>query len=76
VTKLPTASGQEIIKFLSKHYNIKAVRSKGSHAILKSDDGRKTVVVPLHSTIDKGTLRSILISADIDIDEFIQEWDN
>jgi predicted RNA binding protein YcfA (HicA-like mRNA interferase family) len=76
VAKIPKLSGNEIIKFLSKK-GFFVARTKGSHVILKSSDGTKTVPVPLHHTLDTGTLRSILKLAGYNtIDEFIQEWYN
>ena len=50
------------------------MRISASHAILKSADGKKTVSVPLHSELDRGTLTSILEVAGVTTDEFIQEF--
>ena len=76
MAKLPIISGNKIIRYLSNEKKFKVSRSKGSHVILKSEDNTRTVVVPLHETLDRGTLRSILLHAGIDIDEFIQEWND
>ena len=53
-----------------------SIRIKGSHFILKSIDKTKTIPIPRHTELDRGTLRNILLLANIDIDEFIDEWNN
>lgn len=41
---------------------------KGSHVVLKdAATGTKTIVVPDHPELDRGTLRSILAQAGIDL---------
>ena len=55
---LPVISGITLIKFLSKR-GFKTQRQRGSHVIMKHSDGRRTTV-PLHSELDRGTLRAIL----------------
>lgn len=47
-------------------------RQKGSHIILCRDEPFAEVVVPNHKTLDKGTLRTIMRQADLDVDEFIE----
>ncbi|MDR2595413.1 MAG: type II toxin-antitoxin system HicA family toxin [Fibromonadaceae bacterium] len=42
---------------------------KGSHA--KYSNGIRIVIIPIHSTIAKGTLKSILIQAGIELNEFL-----
>jgi predicted RNA binding protein YcfA (HicA-like mRNA interferase family) len=34
--------------------------------------GRSPVTVPLHAEIDRGTLRSIIRTAEVSVDEFIE----
>lgn len=48
-------------------------RQKGSHVVLKSQDGRR-VTVPLHEELDRGTLLEILAEAGISKEEFLREW--
>lgn len=45
------------------------VSHKGSHVKLRNDAGR-TVIVPLHRELARGTLSSILRQADLSGDEF------
>jgi len=45
---------------------------KGSHVILKSMDDTRTIVVPDHHEIDRGTLKAILKQAGIDIKALLE----
>lgn len=76
MAKLPVVSGDDIIKYLSnsKDFSVKSI--KGSHVKLKSKDNAKTVIVPRHETLDRGTLANILFRAGINTDEFIDEWND
>jgi len=72
--KLPILSGKEVIKALSK-LGFKHIRTKGSHAILnKQDDekGKITIPVPLHPELAKGTLRSIIKQANINLEGLLE----
>lgn len=70
MTKIPNISGQMCIKALQKigYYQ---KRQEGSHIILRKDNPFSQVVVPNHKNIAKGTLRTIIKSANLTIDEFI-----
>jgi len=58
----------EIISALSKKgFYYKS--QKGSHA--KYTNGNNTVIIPMHDTIARGTLKSILIQANVKIEEFL-----
>jgi len=72
VSKLPTISGNDLIKYLSKKGFVFS-RQRGSHVVLKKSNDIR-VTVPLHPELDRGTLLGILEQAGIDRDEFIQEW--
>jgi predicted RNA binding protein YcfA (HicA-like mRNA interferase family) len=71
VTKLPRGlSGKEVVNRLKKAgFYVK--HSKGSHIVMRRDKPFAQVVVPAHKTIDTGTLASILDSANITVDEFV-----
>ncbi|MGX7824229.1 type II toxin-antitoxin system HicA family toxin [Actinokineospora sp. 24-640] len=45
-------------------------RTKGSHAVYRHADGR-TVIVPMHGTVKRGTLASILRQAGLTATEFL-----
>ncbi len=67
--KLPTVSGRELVKAMSKlGYDFD--RQKGSHMILRqSAEPFRRLTVPDHQEIAKGTLRSILREAGITPEE-------
>jgi predicted RNA binding protein YcfA (HicA-like mRNA interferase family) len=68
--KLPRVSGLEAIKALGK-LGFRQVRQKGSHAVLKHEDGRGCVV-PCHRELKLGTLAGVLRQARVSVEEFIQ----
>lgn len=45
-------------------------RTKGSHAVYRHDDGR-TVIVPMHGNVKRGTLASIVRQAGLTSAEFL-----
>jgi predicted RNA binding protein YcfA (HicA-like mRNA interferase family) len=68
-SKYPVLRPNEIISALSKKgFSFKS--KKGSHA--KYTNGKNIYVIPMHDTVAKGTLKSILIQAEVDLDEFIK----
>jgi predicted RNA binding protein YcfA (HicA-like mRNA interferase family) len=64
----PLISGAECIAALAKIGYVK-VGQKGSHVRL-SCVRRAPVTVPLHSELDRGTLRSILRTVELSEEEF------
>ncbi len=66
---MPTVSGQDCIKALDK-LGYRQVRQKGSHVRLVCE-GRNPVTVPMHPTLDRGTLRAIIRTVEITVDEFV-----
>jgi predicted RNA binding protein YcfA (HicA-like mRNA interferase family) len=67
-----SASGDEVIKLLSKHFGFIFVSQKGSHVKLKKQSADRTIVtiVPRHRELAIGTLRGVLELAQIDFKEF------
>ena len=67
-----SASGDEVIKLLSKNFGFIFVSQKGSHVKLKKQLTDRTVVtiVPRHRELAIGTLRGVLELARIDFKEF------
>ena len=70
MSRLPVISGQECMKTLTK-VGFYLRRQRGSHLILRRDNPITHVVVPNHKELDKGTLRSIIRQAQLEVDEFI-----
>jgi predicted RNA binding protein YcfA (HicA-like mRNA interferase family) len=70
MTGLPLISGNQCISALRKIGYVRT-RTRGSHARLICS-GREPVTVPFHDELDRGTLRSILRTANITTDKFIE----
>ena len=71
MSALPVISGQECVRVLEKvGFFIKIQR--GSHIILRRDNPFGQITVPNHKTLDRGTLRSIIRSADLSVEQFIK----
>ena len=71
--KLPIVSGKDILKVLV-HLGYAHVRTTGSHAILNkiTPDGKITIPVPLHPELAKGTLKSIMRQANLELDDLLK----
>ncbi|MCK9363141.1 MAG: type II toxin-antitoxin system HicA family toxin [Syntrophales bacterium] len=71
--ELPIISGKEAIKIFGS-MGFKLVRQKGSHAVLRKRN--KGCVIPLHTELAVGTLRSAIKQAGIAVEEFIDAYKN
>lgn len=69
-SKYPILPPSKLISILSKFGFIK-VSQKGSHAKYKNLISGKICIIPMHNEVAKGTLKSILEQADIELDEFL-----
>ena len=70
-SKYPILSPKEIIKALSK-LGFEKVSQRGSHAKYRNQTTPvKTVIIPMHSEIARGTLKSILEQANLSLEEFL-----
>ena len=67
---LPVVSGREVIRAPAKA-GFSQVSRRGSHVKLRDSAG-KTVIVPLHRELARGTLRSILRQADLTVEAFLE----
>ncbi len=65
---LPIISGRDCIRALAR-LGYREGRQKGSHVRLVCV-GRNPVTVPLHDTLDRGTLRGIIRTVDVTVEEF------
>ena len=67
--KYPILTPNAIIAALSKKgFYLKS--RKGSHA--KYTNGKYIVIIPMHETVARGTLKSIIMQANIELDEFLK----
>ena len=69
MSKLPQVSGRECIKALGR-VGFYVKRQEGSHIVLRRDDPFGQVVVPDHRELDRGTLRAIIQTSGLSVDEF------
>ncbi len=70
--KYPLLTPSEIIKALQKA-GFEFVSQRGSHLKMQTVNApKKTVIVPMHSTVARGTLRSILKQADLNLETFFE----
>ncbi len=60
--KLRVLSGKEIVSIL-KTFGFDVDRQRGSHVKLRrlKDDAKQTLTIPLHTELDRGTLRAIYL---------------
>ncbi len=69
-SKYPILPPDRIIKALSK-LGFEKISQKGSHVKYKNIETQKTYIIPLHKEIAKGTLKSILEQADVELEIFL-----
>ena len=66
---LPVVSGRAVVRALTKA-GFAEVSQRGSHIKLRNGEGR-TVIVPMHRELARGTLRSILRQADLTVEALL-----
>jgi predicted RNA binding protein YcfA (HicA-like mRNA interferase family) len=70
---LPQLSGQDVVRVLARA-GFEHRSTRGSHAKLRHPDGR-VVIVPMHRSLARGTLGSILRQAGLSAAEFLRLLD-
>lgn len=68
---LPCLSGREAVKAFARD-GWQAVRQRGSHIILVKAAHNATLSVPDHKEVAKGTLRSLIRSSGLTVEQFIE----
>jgi predicted RNA binding protein YcfA (HicA-like mRNA interferase family) len=73
LVRLPSVSGQEVIRALSR-LGFRVVRQRGSHVILRkdTDSGAVGCAVPAHRELAPGTLRGILKLAGVSLEDLMK----
>jgi predicted RNA binding protein YcfA (HicA-like mRNA interferase family) len=72
MSKLPVTSGKNCIKVLEK-FGFVIYRQRGSHVTMVRENPPNQTTIPLHSELDRGTLRAILRQTGIGVDEFVKK---
>lgn len=67
---LPILSGRETVRVFEQ-LGWSVVRQRGSHIILVRDGSIASLSVPDHREVARGTLRSLIRSAGLTVDEFV-----
>ncbi|MCI9246582.1 MAG: type II toxin-antitoxin system HicA family toxin [Clostridia bacterium] len=70
-SKYPVLPPKRIIKVLEK-YGFEKVAQKGSHVKYKNKITGVSYIIPMHSEIAKGTLKSILEQAHVELKDFLK----
>ena len=68
---LPVLSGKEVVKRF-ENLGWRIARQSSSHIIMTKEGEVATLSVPDHKEVAKGTLRSLIRSANLTINEFIR----
>lgn len=71
---LPPLSGQEVVRVF-KLLGWIVARQRGSHIVMVKEGSIATLSVPNHRVVAKGTLRSLIRSAGLTVEEFLQAKD-
>ena len=69
-SKYPVLPPAKVIKILEQ-FGFEYVSQKGSH--MKYSNGKYIVIIPNHSEVARGTLKSILSMAHIELDDFLRK---
>ena len=70
-SKYPVLPPNKIIKTMNK-LGFRRCSQRGSHVKFINYQTSKMFIIPMHNEIAKGTLKSILEQADIELDEFLK----
>jgi len=69
---LPVLSGRELVRIFES-FGWTVARQRGSHIVMTKEGEIVTLSVPDHREIAKGTLRSLIRSANLTLDEFLRK---
>jgi predicted RNA binding protein YcfA (HicA-like mRNA interferase family) len=70
VPPLPNLSGSQVVGAF-QNLGWEVARQRGSHIVLVKDGEIATLSVPNHKEVAKGTLRSLIRSANLSVAEFL-----
>ena len=67
---VPLLSGREVVKTFET-FDWRVVRQRGSHIIMSKEGEESSLSIPDHKEVGRGTLRTLISSANLTIDEFL-----
>jgi predicted RNA binding protein YcfA (HicA-like mRNA interferase family) len=68
---IPLLKPKDVIKAFEK-LGWQVARQKGSHIIMTKEGHIATLSIPNHNEVARGTLRSLISRANIDLEEFLK----
>jgi predicted RNA binding protein YcfA (HicA-like mRNA interferase family) len=71
MASLPVLSGQEVVRVF-EIFGWTVARQKSSHIIMTKQGENVTLSIPNHNEVARGTLRSLIRSANLTVDEFVK----
>jgi len=71
MASLPVLSGQEVVRVFES-FGWSVARQKSSHIIMTKEGEVVTLSIPNHREVARGTLRSLIRSANLTVDEFVK----
>ncbi len=69
---LPVLSGRKAVRVFER-LGWQVARQKGSHIIMAKEGEIATLSIPDHKEVAKGTLRSLIRSAGLSVEDFVKE---
>ena len=69
---LPVLSGRKAVRVFER-FGWQIARQRGSHIILVKEGENVTLSVPDHKEVAKGTLRSLIRSARLTVEQFVEQ---
>lgn len=67
---LPVLGGQEVVRVFES-FGWSVARQKSSHIIMTKEGETATLSIPNHKEVARGTLRGLIRSANLTVDEFV-----
>ncbi|HLF84863.1 MAG TPA: type II toxin-antitoxin system HicA family toxin [Blastocatellia bacterium] len=71
MASLPVLSGREVVRIFQT-FGWTVARQKSSHIILTKEGEIATLSIPNHNEVARGTLRGLIRSANLTVDEFVK----
>jgi predicted RNA binding protein YcfA (HicA-like mRNA interferase family) len=69
MSSLPAISGSDAVKVFER-FGWSVARQTGSHIIMTKEGQIASLSIPNHAEVAKGTLRSLIRSSNLTVDEF------
>ena len=70
MASLPVISGGEAVRIFER-FGWTVARQSGSHIIMTKEGQIASLSIPDHNEVARGTLRSLIRSANLTVDEFV-----